>query len=129
MTICFFETTETNGSMFKKFPLRRSGIMNFENNEKYWFRWSKLATVQPYQIIHRLRKSNYRQYFDEFNIQDFNFSDGCKCDDVDNFRKLNTLSINLFELNFFQDQNKWNNILIASESSKNYSNRNIDLFF
>ena len=50
-----------------------------------------------------------------------------KDSNVHRFNELNTLSINIFELNFHQDQNKWKHKLIPIEISKNNSNRVIDL--
>ena len=41
--------------------------------------------------------------------------------------KLNNSSINIFELNFYQDQNKWKHKLIPIEIIKNESNRVADL--
>ena len=43
------------------------------------------------------------------------------------FEKLNNLSINIFELNFYQEQNKWKCKLIPIEISENESNRAVDL--
>ena len=43
------------------------------------------------------------------------------------FLKLNNLSINIFNLNFYEDQNKWKHNLIPIEISKNESDRNVDL--
>ena len=40
---------------------------------------------------------------------------------------MNNLSVNIFELNFYQDRNKWKNSLIPIEISKNNSDRVIDL--
>ena len=40
---------------------------------------------------------------------------------------MNNLSINIFELNFYQDQNKWKHKLIPIEVSKNESDSGIDL--
>ena len=37
-----------------------------------------------------------------------------------------SLSVNLFELNFYQDQNKWKQKLIPFEVSKNNSDRIVD---
>ena len=43
------------------------------------------------------------------------------------FEKLNNLSINIYELNFYQDDNKWKHKLIPIEISKNDSvNKVID---
>ena len=41
--------------------------------------------------------------------------------------KLNNLSINVFGINFYQEQNNWKHKLIPIEISKNESNRVIDL--
>ena len=51
-----------------------------------------------------------------------------RCRDVHNFNELNNLSINIFELNFYQDQNKGRILkLIPKEVSKNDSDKVIDL--
>ena len=43
------------------------------------------------------------------------------------FEKQSNLSINIFELNFYQEQNKWKHKLIPIEINKNDSERVIDL--
>ena len=58
------------------------------------------------------------------NINVFNFTNGFKCSDV---HRLKNLSVNIFELIFFQDQNKWRHNLIPIQVSKNNSDRVIDL--
>ena len=60
------------------------------------------------------------------NTDDFDFTNGFKCSDVHKFNELNKLSINIFELNFYQDQNKWRHKIISIEYSKNESDRVID---
>ena len=127
MTICFYETTKLNGSNYVKIPLRSNAILNNENNDKYCFLWSILAYLHPCNNNHPNRVSNYRQYFDELNIQDFDFTNGFKCSDVHRFNELNNLSVNIFELNFYQDQNQWKHNLIPIEISKNKSDSVIDL--
>ena len=127
MTICFYETTEMNGSNYIKIPLRSNAISNVENNDKYCFLWSILASLYPCNNNHPNRVSNYKQYFNEFNIQDFDFTNGFKCSDVHKFNELNNLSVNIFELNFYQDQNQWKHKLIPVEVSKSNSDRVIDL--
>ena len=77
-----------------------------KKNDEYCFIWSILASLHPCNNNHPNRVSNYKQYFVELNIQGFDFSYGLKCSDVHKFNELNTLSINLFELYFYQDQNK-----------------------
>ncbi len=127
MTIYFYETTEMNGSNYIKIPLRSNAILNIENNDKYCFIWSILASLYPCNNNHPNRVSNYRQYFIELNIQDFDFTNGFKCSDVHRFNELNNLSVNIFELVFYQDQNQWKHKLIPIEISKNDSDRIIDL--
>ena len=41
--------------------------------------------------------------------------------------ELNKLSINMFELNFYQDQNKWKHMLIPIEINNNITDGVIDL--
>ena len=127
MTIYFYETTELNGSNYVKIPLRSNVMLNVENNDKYCFLRSILAYLHPCNNNHPNRVSNYRQYFNELNIQDFDFTNGVKCSDVHRFNELNNLSVNIFELNFYQDQNQWRHKLIPIEISKNNSDRVIDL--
>ena len=66
-------------------------------------------------------------YFNELHIQGFDFSRGFRCCDVHKFNELNKLSVNIFETNFYQDQNQWKHKLIPIEVSKNNSDRVIDL--
>ena len=127
MTIYLYKTTEMNGSNYIKIPLRSNAILNVENNDKYCFLWSILAYLHPCTNNHPNRVSNYRQYFNELNIQDFDFSNGFKCSDVHKFNEFNNLSVNIFELSFYQDQNQWKHKLIPIEISKNNSDRVIDL--
>ena len=127
MTIYFYETTEMNGSNYIKIPLRSNAILNIENNDKYCFIWSILASLYPCNNNHPNRVSNYRQYFNELNIQYFDFTNGFKCSDIHKFNELNNLSVNIFELVFYQDQNQWRYKLIPIEISKNDSDIVIDL--
>ena len=118
MTIYFYETTEIDGSNFIKIPLRSNAILNVENNDKYCFLWSILAWLHPCNNNHPNRVSNYQQYFDELNINGFDFTNGFKCSDVHKFNEVNNLSVNIFELVFYQDQNQWKHKLIPIEISK-----------
>ena len=127
MTIYFYKTNEINGSNYIKIPLRSNAILNIENYDKYCFLWSILAWLHPCNNNHPNRVSNYKQCFDELKIQDFDFSNGFRCSDVHKFNELNNLSVNIFELNFYQDQNKWRHKLLPIEVSKNDSDRVIDL--
>ena len=127
MTFYFYETNEMNGSNYIKVPLRSNAILNIENNDKYCFLWSILAYLHPCTNNHPNRVSNYRQYLNELDIQDLDFTNGFKCRDVHKFNELNNLSVNIFELNFYQDQNQWKHKLIPIEISKNNTDRVIDL--
>ena len=127
MTIYFYETTEMNGRNYIKIPLRSNAILNVETNDKYCFLWSILAWLHPCNNNHPNRVSDYQQYFDELNINSFDFTNGFRCSDVHKFNELNNLSVNIFELNLYQDQNQWKHKLIPIEISKNNSDRVIDL--
>ena len=127
MTMYFYKTTEMKGLNYVKIPLRSNAILNIENYDKYCFLWSILAYLHPRNNNHPDRVSKYRQYFNELNIQGFDFSKGFRCSDVHKFNVLINLSVNIFEINFYQDQNKWRHELIHTEISKNKSDRVIDL--
>ena len=127
MTVYFYKTNELNGSNFVKIPLRSNAILSIENIDKYCFLWSIIAYLHPCKINHPNRVSNYKQYFNELNIQSFHFTNGFKCSDIHKFIELNNLSVNIFELIFYQDQNQWKHKLIPIEVSKNDSDRVIDL--
>ena len=55
------------------------------------------------------------------------FTNGFKCSDVHRFIELNNLSVNIYEINFYQDGDKWKHNLIPIEVSKNESDNVIDL--
>ena len=57
------------------------------------------------------------------------FANGFKCSDMHRFEKLTNLSINICEVNFYRDGEKWKHNLIPIEISKNESYRIFDLFF
>ena len=99
-------------------PLRSNAILNIENDKKYCFLWSVLAYLHPCNNNHPNRVSNYRQISKELNIEDFDFTNGFKCSYVQKFEKLNNFSTNIFELNFYQDQNKWRQKVIPFEVRK-----------
>ena len=61
------------------------------------------------------------------NIDDFDFTNGFKCSDMHRFEKLNNLSTNIHELNFYQDGDKRKHNLTPIEISKNESDRVVDL--
>ena len=127
MKISFHKTTELNGSSYVKYPLRSSANLNFQKNDKYCFIWSILASLHPCENKYPSRVNKYLHYFNELNFQSFDFTNGFKCSDVHKFNELNSLSVNLYELNFYQDGDKWKHNLIPTEISKNESDKVIDL--
>ena len=127
MTIYFYITGELIGLSYVKFLLRTNAVLNIKNNDKYCFIWSTLASLHPCNNNHPNRVANYKRKFHELNIQSFDFSYGFKYNDVHRLNELNNLSINIFESNFHQDQNKWRHKLLPIEISKNNSDRVVDL--
>ena len=126
MKISFYKSTELNGSSYVKIPLRSNAILNIQNNDKYCFIWSILASLHPCENTNPSRVNNYLQYFNELNFQSFDFTNGFKCSDNHKFNDLNNLSVNIKELNFYQDGDKWKHNLIPSEISKNESDKVVD---
>ena len=78
-------------------------------------------------IIIVLTEFQIINFFNEINIQGFDFTNRFKCSDVHKINYLKNLSINIFELKFYQDQNKWKHKLIPIEISKKNSDRIFDL--
>ena len=91
-----------DGSSYVKIPLRSSAILTIENDEKYCCIGLIIASLHPFKNSHPNRVSNYRQYFDELDIDGFDFSDGFECSHVHRFEKLNNLSISIFELSLYE---------------------------
>ena len=85
--------------------------------------WSILAKLHPSENDHPKIVLYYESYFNELNIEGFDFTNGFRCSDMFRFEKLNNLSINIYELGF--DQNKYK--VIPIEISKNESDRVKDL--
>ena len=127
MKISFYKTTELNGTYYLKIQLRSNAILNIQNNDKYCFIWSILASLHHCENDHPNRVNNYVQYFNELNFQNFDFTNGFKCSDVHKFTESNNLSVNIYELNFYQDGDKWKYNLLPTEISKNESDNVIDL--
>ena len=61
MTVYFYKTGQLNGSIYVKNPLRSNAILNIENNYKYCFLWSILASLHPCINNHPNRVSKYKQ--------------------------------------------------------------------
>ena len=116
-----------NGASYVKILLRCSAFLNIENVDKYFFFLSILAKLHPCNNSHPNEVSHYRQNFSELNFEGFDFTIGFKCRDFHQFEKLNILSINIFELNFYQDQNKWKDKIIRIEVNEINSDRIADL--
>ena len=127
MKIRLYKTGELNGSSYVKILLRSNALINNKNDDKDCFIWSILSSLHPCDIDHPKRVSNYGQYFNELNIKGFDFTNGFRCSDVHKFEKLNNLSINKIELNFYQNKNNWKHNLIPIRISKIESDRVIEL--
>ena len=91
------------------------------------FHLVNLASLHPCENTHPSRVNNYLQYFNELHFQSFDFTNGFKYSDVHKFNELNNLSVNIYELNFYQDGDKWKHNLLPIEISKNESDKVIDL--
>ena len=127
MKISFYKTTELNATSYVKIPLRTNAILNVQNNDKYCFIWSILASLYPCENNNPSRVNNYVQYFNELNFQNFDCTNGFKCSDVHKFNELNILSVNIYELNFYLDGDKRQHNLIPIEISQNGSDKVVDL--
>ena len=129
MTIYFYKTTEMNESRYLKIPLGISAVSNIENDAEYCFLWSVLAYLHTCKNSNTNRVSNYRKHFEKWNNRGFNFTIGIQRSDMHKLEKLKNLSIQKFELNFYQDQKNWKHRVIPIEISKNESDRVVDLLF
>ena len=107
MTLYFHKTGELNGSKYVKIPLRLNAILNIENNDNYCSLWSILANLHHCNTNHNNRITDYKQHFGELNIERFDFTKGIKCSYIHLLKGIITLSTNIIELMFYQDQNKW----------------------
>ena len=103
MKLSFYKTTELNGTSYVKIQLRTNAMINIQNNDKFCFLWSFLASLHPCENDHPNRVNNYLHYFNELNFQSCDFTNGFKCSDVHKFNELNNLSVNIYELNFYKD--------------------------
>ena len=115
-----------DGRYYVKLPLRSSATLGIKHDDKYCFLWSTPACLHLCKNYHPNRVWNYRQTFTEVSIEGFDFRNGFQCSDVQKFEKPNNLSINIFELNFYKDQNKWKHKSVPIEKNKFVSDRNVD---
>ena len=127
MEIRFHTTGELNSSTFVRIPLRSSALLNNQNVDNYCFIRSKLASLHPCDNSPPTRVKNYSEYFNELNIKGFDFTNGFKYSDVRRFIELYNLTINILELNFYQDKSKLKQNLIPIEISKSESDKFNDL--
>ena len=102
--IRFYKTGVIKGSRYVKIPLESNAILKTEIRDKFCFLSSKLASLHSCKSDHHNGVSNYKQFFNELNIEGFDFSNRFKCSDGHKFEKLNNLSINIFELNIYLDK-------------------------
>ena len=63
MKISFYKTGELNGTSYVKIPLRSNAILNVQNNDKYCFIRSILASLHPCVNTHPSRVNNFLQSF------------------------------------------------------------------
>ena len=121
-------TTHINEYILKYIlPLRSSALLNIGINDKYCSLLSILAYLHPCNNnVLSNRVSIFKRYFNELNLDGFDFTNGFRRSDVHKFEKLNNLSINIIEFNFYQDQNKWSHKINSIEISENDSDRVID---
>ena len=82
-------------------------MLNIQNIDKYCFLWSILASLHLCENDHPNRVSNYNQNFNELNIDAFDLTNGFRYSNMHRFKKLNNLSINVYELKLYQDGDKW----------------------
>ena len=82
MIVCFCKTDEMDSRSYVKFLLRSNAILNNEKNGNYYFLWSILLYLHPCNNNHPNKVSKYIQYFNELNIQGFDFTKRFKCSDV-----------------------------------------------
>ena len=85
MKIRFYKTGELHGSSYVKIPLRSNALINIQNDDKFCFIWSILASLHPCENDHPDRVSKYKHYFNELNINAFDFSNGFMCSDMHRF--------------------------------------------
>ena len=74
-----------------------------------------------------LTEYQIKKYFEELNIQGFDFTNGFEISDYQKFEKTNNSSKSIFEVNFYQIQNIWRHEIIPLEVSDNDSDRVVDL--
>ena len=127
MTIYFYKTNELNGSSYIKLPLKTQALLNIQNKDKLCFLWSILAHLHPCKNGHPERTSSYVEYFNELNIDEFDFTNGFKTSDVKRFETANNLSINIFELKFYLENEIWKHKLVPVELSNSEHETKIDL--
>ena len=88
---------------------------------RYWLSYILVKIIIPteYQITDK--------NFNELNLEGFDFTNPFQCSDVLKLEKLNKLSINISELNFYPDKIKGRHKLLPIEISTNDSDRVTDL--
>ena len=126
MKVSFYETGELNGTSYIKTPLRSSALLKIQNSDKSCFFLSVLASLHLCENTHPSRVNNYIKYFNELNFQSFDFTNGFECSDNHKFNEVSNLSVKIYELNFYQDGDKWKHKLIPIKLSKIESDKVID---
>ena len=78
MRIIFYKTDELFRWSYLKVPLKTSTLLEIISADKNCFFWLILAHLHPCEINHPNRVSVYRQCFNKFYIQGFDFTNGFK---------------------------------------------------
>ena len=124
MDLHLYKTNDLSkyGATYVKLPFESKSLLNVQNTDKYCFVWCVLASLYPVDHgKHPNRVSNYFPYFNNLNLNGFDFREGFKTSDVKRFEKMNCLNINIFELTWQWQSKSW--ALVPIESSDNAFNR------
>ena len=124
MTSCFYKTSEVIGSSYLKIPIRSSAAVNIKSDGKYCFLRSILPHFHPITISqngHPSKVSKNTQYFNELNVDGFNFTNVFKSTDVHGLEKLYNLSVIFSDLLFYEESKNWKQKLVPIQMCENKS--------
>ena len=62
------------GSSYVEISFRSNALIHIKNDDKNYFIWLIIASLHPCNNDNPNRDSNYRQYFNELNIECFDFT-------------------------------------------------------
>ena len=116
-----------SGQCYVRIPVRSNAILNNKKHLKHCFIWSILVFLHAFENDNPNRVSNFGHNFNELIIEGFDFTNGFKCSEAHKFEKPNSLSVNMFQLNFYQDGNNRKHNLYPIEISINESDIVVEL--